>query len=263
MSKEGSNGDLPTIDLKVATNGSRPEHEHTFSEVSRPIVVSPAVGQNLGSPTALAIGAFATTLTTLSCSLMEWRGVTTTNVFIGNFFFIAGIGMVISAQWEIVRGNSYGYTVLSAFGLFYAGFGAIITPSFGVTESYGTDTVEYNNALGFFMLLWTVFNTFFLIGALPINLVYIAIFATVELAFGLVAASYFAAADGYADASVALKKAGGVFAFLSGLCGYYTLGHLMCQEALFFSFPMGSTERFFKKKLNEERPEPQHAPVRA
>lgn len=47
---------------------------------------------------------------------MEWRGVTTTNVYIGNFFFIAGIGMVISAQWEIVRGNSYGYTVLSAFG---------------------------------------------------------------------------------------------------------------------------------------------------
>lgn len=47
---------------------------------------------------------------------MEWRGVTTTNVYIGNFFFVAGIGMVISAQWELVRGNSYGYTVLSAFG---------------------------------------------------------------------------------------------------------------------------------------------------
>lgn len=40
--------------------------------------------------TALAIGAFATTLTTLSLSLMEWRGVTTTNLYIGNFFFVAG-----------------------------------------------------------------------------------------------------------------------------------------------------------------------------
>ncbi|KAK7726735.1 hypothetical protein SLS57_003296 [Botryosphaeria dothidea] len=242
--------DLTAIEKKVTTNGSssRHEHEHAFSEVSRPIVISPSVGTNLGSPTALAIGAFATTLTTLSLSLMEWRGVTTTNVYIGNFFFVAGIGMVISAQWELVRGNSYGYTVLSAFGLFYGGFGAIITPSFGVTDSYGSDTAEYNNALGFFMI-----NR---------NLVYIGIFATVELAFLLVAASYFAAADGNADASVGLKKAGGVFAFLSGLLGYYTLGHLMCQEALFFSFPMGSTERFFKKKeLNEERPQPQHQPV--
>lgn len=44
-----------------------------------------------GEQTALAIGAFATTLTTLSLSLMEWRGVTVTNVYIGNFFFVAGI----------------------------------------------------------------------------------------------------------------------------------------------------------------------------
>ena len=96
--------------------------------------------------------------------------MTVTNVYIGNFFFVAGIGMVISAQWELVLGNSYGYTVLSAFGeyasapaltamlifastgLFYAGFGAIITPSFGVAAAYGPDTVEYNNALGFFVL---------------------------------------------------------------------------------------------------------------
>lgn len=121
--------------------------------------------------TALAIGAFSTTLTTLGLSLMEWRGVTTTNVYIGNFFFVAGlppcctlnlmncrlinplgIGMVVSAQWELVLGNTYAYTVLSAFGLFYGGFGAIITPFFGVAASYGNDTAEYNNALGYFVL---------------------------------------------------------------------------------------------------------------
>jgi succinate-acetate transporter protein len=60
--------------------------------------------------------------------------------------------MVVSAQWELVLGNSYGYTVLSAFGLFYGGFGAIITPFFGVKESYGDDIAGYNNALGFWVL---------------------------------------------------------------------------------------------------------------
>ena len=91
------------------------------------------------------------------------------------------------------------------------------------------------------------------------NIVYIGIFATVELAFTLIAASYFAAADGHTSASTALQKSGGVFAFLAGLLGWYTLGHLMCQQALFFSFPMGDTSHYFRpRKLNEERPAPQH-----
>lgn len=86
---------------------------------------------------------------------------------------------------------------------------------------------------------------FFLIGSLPLNLVYIGIFFFVQLAFTLIAASYFAAADGSTEGQVALQKAGGVFAFLAGLLGYYTVGNLMCQEALFFRFPMGDTGHFF------------------
>ena len=71
------------------------------------------------------------------------------------------------------------------------------------------------------------------------------------MAFTLVAASYFAAADGHIDGSVALQKAGGVFAFLSGLLGYYTVGNLMCQEALSFRFPMGDTSGIFGKKARD------------
>jgi hypothetical protein len=117
------------------------------------IPVPITIKAQLGSPTALAIGAFATTLTTLSFALMGWRGLSVTTAFIGNFFGVAGIGMVVSAQWELVLGNTYAYTVLSAFGLFYFGFGIIATPFFGVAEAYGgADTVGYNNALGFFVL---------------------------------------------------------------------------------------------------------------
>lgn len=96
--------------------------------------------------------------------------------------------------------------------------------------------------------MWTVLNTFFLIGSLPINLVYIGIFFFVELAFGFVAASYFAAADGNAGTATALAKAGGAFAFVAGMLGYYTVAHLMCQTACQFSFPMGDTSRFFVSK---------------
>lgn len=99
--------------------------------------------------------------------------------------------------------------------------------------------------------VWAIFNFFFLLGSLPLNLVYIGIFATVQLAFTLVAAGYLVKADAVADPSklvVAnnLLISGGAFAFASGMLGFYTVANLMCQEALKFSFPMGDTSRFFK-----------------
>ncbi|KAK7537138.1 GPR1/FUN34/yaaH family-domain-containing protein [Phyllosticta citribraziliensis] len=217
----------------------QPQTQHQ-QHLQRPITILPSVGSTLGNPSAFAIGAFATTLTTLSTALMEWRGVTTTNAFIANFLFLAGVGMVVSAQWEMVRGNTYAYTVLSAFGLFYAGYGAVITPSFGVADAYGGDgTVEYSNAMGLYMIIWTVLNAFFLIGSLGINTVYILIFLALELCFLLLGASHFAAADGHARAATALQKAAGAFGFLSGLCGYYTLGSLLFAEVLAWEWPMG------------------------
>ncbi|KAK8239664.1 GPR1/FUN34/yaaH family-domain-containing protein [Phyllosticta capitalensis] len=193
--------------------------------------------------TPFAIGAFATTLTTLSCSLMEWRGVTTTNAFVGNFLFLAGVGMVVSAQWEMARGNTWGYMTLSAYGLFYAGFGAVVTPAFGVAAAYGgDDTVEYNNAMGFYMTIWTVFNTIFLVGSFAVNLVTIATYLTLELLLLLVGTSYFAAADGHAATSVALKQAGGACGFVSGLTGFYTVGSAFFEEMLGWHWPMGDVK---------------------
>jgi len=82
---------------------------------------------------------------------------------------------------------------------------------------------------------------------------------TSQLTYTFLGASYFALADDNVAASEALKKVGGVFGFLAGLLAWYTLGHLMCQEALLFSFPMGDTSHLYKpKKLNEQRPGAEH-----
>ncbi|KAL1877680.1 hypothetical protein Plec18167_004646 [Paecilomyces lecythidis] len=158
------NGSVPPVNRKTSTSEKNEDFTgvESLSHVAtyrtqpfaspRVIHVPTSVASGLGVPTALGIGAFATTLTTLSLALMEWRGVDTKNVFIANFFFLAAVGMVITAQWELVRGNGYGYVVLSAFGLFYGGYGAIITPAFGVEASFGGDTAQYYNASGFFMI---------------------------------------------------------------------------------------------------------------
>ncbi|CEJ55263.1 hypothetical protein PMG11_01531 [Penicillium brasilianum] len=239
---------MATTHYQDAANGSK--NVESLTDVERqetPIQQETVKPKSLGAGSALALGAFGTTLTTLSLSLMEWRGVTTNNVFVANFFFIAAFGLVITAQWELSIGNGFAYTVFSAFGLFYAGYGALLTPSFGIAAAYGDDTAQYNNAVGFFMMLWTVFVFTFLVASLPSNIAYILVFFLVDLGFLTVAASYFAKADGHAASAVALQKSGGVFCFLAGLIGWYIVFHLLLQDSL-LDLPLGDTSRYFGKK---------------
>lgn len=63
------------------------------------------------------MGGFATTLLTVSLAMMGFRGVETQTMFIGDLCGVACIALLISAQWEMVKGNTFSYTVLSAFGM--------------------------------------------------------------------------------------------------------------------------------------------------
>jgi succinate-acetate transporter protein len=63
------------------------------------------------------MGGFATSLITVSFAMMNFRDVSVQTVNIGNLCFVASVGLLISAQWEMVRGNTFSYTVLSAYGM--------------------------------------------------------------------------------------------------------------------------------------------------
>ncbi|KAK4235828.1 GPR1/FUN34/yaaH family-domain-containing protein [Achaetomium macrosporum] len=210
------------------------------------VVAAQTAPRSLGAGSALAISMFAVTLTALAMSLMGWRDVSVTNAFVGNLFFAAGLGMFVTAQWEMAIGNGFSYTVFAGFGAFYAGYGAILTPSFGVREAYGDDVTMYYNALGFYFIMWMVFTLALLVASLPSNLVFILIFAFVKLAFLFISASYMALADGKSSAT-GLLKTGGVFCFLAGLLGWYLTFAMLLQDAI-IELPLGDTSRYFGGK---------------
>lgn len=104
--------------------------------------------------------------------MMGARGVENEGMFVGNLLLLAGLGLIISAQWEMVRGSTFSYTALSAFGkimqcspwvsfslraadkesgFYYAGYGIMLLPSLGIIESYGGRTSEYYNAFGLYL----------------------------------------------------------------------------------------------------------------
>lgn len=70
----------------------------------------------------LGLGSFATTLMTLSLSMMGAGGVLNQGVSIANLCFLVGIGLLIDAQWEMIRGDTFAYTILTAFGKFFCYF---------------------------------------------------------------------------------------------------------------------------------------------
>jgi len=100
---ETSSGTPPDKSEYYPAYPEYPGYQHGRPSVQ---IVPQPVGSTLGSPvnlpnsqtlasnthlhnqTALAIGAFATTLTTLSCALMGFRGLSTTNVFVADFNFV-------------------------------------------------------------------------------------------------------------------------------------------------------------------------------
>ena len=94
--------------------------------------------------------------------------------------------------------------------------------------------------------MWTVFVLTFLIASIPTNLVYIGIFLFVDIAFLVIAASYFAEADGHHSASIGLKKTGGVFCFLAGLIGWYLTLQMLVKDSL-IDLPLGDTSQYFAK----------------
>jgi GPR1/FUN34/yaaH family protein len=59
---------------------------------------------------------FATSLITVSFGMVSFLGVTDQTINIGSLCFVACVGLLVSAQWEMVRGITFSYTVLSAYG---------------------------------------------------------------------------------------------------------------------------------------------------
>ena len=75
-----------------------------------------------------------------------------------------------------------------------------------------------------------------------------------HLAFDLIAASYFALADGNLSGAYNLKVAGGAFGFAVGMQAWYVVGNLICQDTVFFfSFPLGDTSGFFARLKGKQK----------
>ncbi|THY38073.1 hypothetical protein D6C98_10507 [Aureobasidium pullulans] len=201
--------------------------------------------RRLANPGPLGFGAFATTLMTISLAQMGFRNVQNQTVFVANLCFLAGVGLLISAQWEMVRGDTFAYTVLTAFAFYYGGYGALLMPWMGVVDSYGGKTIEYYNAFGLCICVMQECFT----DQLTRNIANMFVYGGLEISYMLNCAANFSFADGYSAHGQALTKAAGAFGFIASLAGFYILAHEFCQDSLRMRVPLGETRRWVERDV--------------
>ncbi|KAK4703585.1 uncharacterized protein P7C70_g2634, partial [Phenoliferia sp. Uapishka_3] len=174
---------------------------------SSPPFDMPAAEANFPRLTTLTVGsglaAHAVTLMLLATQFMGWRGVTAPQAYVGNLYFFAGLYMFTSAQWCLVKGETFAYLVFAGF---YLSYGAILTPAFGVAAAYSgapgtaTSTATEYQSLATFLYVWSGAFTIIFLASLRTNICLVIVFLGVILGVYLLGAMYIQLAEVAIDA---------------------------------------------------------------
>jgi len=194
---------------------------------------SPIRSASIANPGSLGLFSFASTTFILSLINVQARHVAVPNIVVGMAIFTGGLVQLLAGMWEFPRGNVFGATAFSSYGAFWMSYATILIPSSGIIESYAATPGELDNAIGIYLVAWTMFTFFMLIGALRKNIAFIALFVFLTATFAALAAGAFMA-------KVNITKAGGALGIVTAFIAYYcAVSELLVKEDSYFSLPLG------------------------
>ena len=131
-------------------------------------------------------------------------------MIMGMGIFVGGLAQVIAGNEEWKKGNTFGATAFSAYGLFWI---ALVTT--WVLPGLGLATAADPTSMGFFLLLWGLFTAGMFIGTLRLSRSLQVVFFTRALLFFLLAARDF-------TGSAVVGLVAGWTGVFCGLAAFYT-----------------------------------------
>ncbi len=134
------------------------------------------------NPGALGLAAFG--FTTLLLQMHNIGVITSTMPAIWGFFW-GGAAQVIAGIIDARRGDSFGFTAFTSYGVFWIGLGfAFLMEWLGVVKLDGA-------GLAWTMIAWSIFTGYMTFGAYKISRVHLFIFASLTVLFGLIAGHFY------------------------------------------------------------------------
>jgi succinate-acetate transporter protein len=170
--------------------------------------------------------------------------------------------MIVGGFLEFILGNTFPFVVFSSFGAFWLTFAATLQPFYyayglyapaGQPESAGMATVGFTASFAFFLVFMGVLCFIYLICSLRTNVVFVVIFFTLVIAFGLLAGAYWQIANALGGDTAALAlssrllKAAGAFTFVTCMAGWWIFFAIMLAALDFpIQIPVGDLSTMIK-----------------
>jgi len=140
--------------------------------------------QKLANPAPLGLMGFGMTTILLNIHNAGFFPISAMILAMG--FFYGGIAQIIAGIMEFKKGNTFGTTAFTSYGLFWLTLVAlIIMPKLGWTEA------TPHGYMAWYLLLWGVFTFFMFLGTLKSNTVLKFVFLSLTVLFFLLAARDF------------------------------------------------------------------------
>lgn len=152
-----------------------------FGGTLNPGLAAPS-SHKFGNPAPLGLSAFALSTFVLSLINAGAMGVSNDAVVVGLAMFYGGLVQLLTGMWELALENTFGGMALGSYGGFWMSFGAISIPWFNIANSYD-DEVELENAVGFYLIGWSIFTWMLALCSMKSTLAFFSLFFMLAVTF--------------------------------------------------------------------------------
>lgn len=173
---------------------------------------SGVIASAVADPAPLGLCAFALTTFVLTSTYAGFFPAAAGGVAVAVALFYGGIAQLCAGMWEFKRNNTFGATAFTSYGAFWLSYAAILVPGTGVLAAI---TPAIHQALGVYLLGWTIFTGLMFLGTLRSNIALVAVFGLLFLAFLLLTI-------GELGPSTTAHQIGGYLGVLTAIVAWYT-----------------------------------------
>ncbi len=170
-----------------------------------------AAAPAIADPAPLGLAGFALTTLLLSAHNAGWAP---DFIWVGTAIFYGGLAQFVAGMWSFRRGNVFTATAFSTYGAFWFSLATyFLLVVFGKAPA-----ADANNALGWFLLGFAIFNTYMLFWSMRVNTAVFGVFLTLEITEILLFIGFF---NGN-KAGEGLILVGGLVGVLTAAVAFYT-----------------------------------------